>query len=98
MGIVLDSKLDFKFHFNQKIYKCNKLIGLLTQLSVNAPRNALLTIYISFIRFHLDYGNILYDKPEKENFQNKLEKVQFRACLVISGQHKEHQGKTFMMN
>ena len=97
MGIVLDSKLDIKFHFNQKIYKCNKLIGLIT-LS-QCPKECLTHyIYISFIRFHLDYGNILYDKPEKENFQNKLEKVQFRACLVISGQHKEHQGKTFMMN
>ena len=34
------------------------------RLSVNAPRKALLTIYQSFIRPHLDYGDILYDKPE----------------------------------
>ena len=29
LGIVLDSKLDFKFHVDQKIKKCNKLIGLI---------------------------------------------------------------------
>ena len=69
LGIVLDSKLDFKF---QKIKKCNKLIGLIRRLSVNVPKNALLTIYKSFVRPHLDYGDILYDKPENENFQNKL--------------------------
>ena len=63
LDIVLDSKLDFKFHVDQKINKCNKLIGLIRRLSVNVPRNALLTIYKSFIRPHLDYNDILYDKP-----------------------------------
>ena len=48
-------------------------------------RKALLTIYNSFIRPHLDYGEILYDKPENQNFQNKLEKVQYKAYLAITG-------------
>ena len=65
--------------------KCNKLIGLMKRLSINLPRNALLTIYKSFIRPHLDYGDILYDNPNSENFQSKLEKVQYRACFVITG-------------
>ena len=46
------------------------------RLSINLPRNSLLTIYKSFIRPHLDYGDILYDNPNNENFQSKLEKVQ----------------------
>ena len=40
LGIVLDSQLDFKFHVDQKIKKCNKLIGLIRRLSVNVQRNA----------------------------------------------------------
>ena len=60
-------------------------MGLIRRLSINLPRNALLTIYKSFIRPHLDYGDILYDKPNNENFQNKLEKVQYRACLALTG-------------
>ena len=40
LGILLDSKLDFKFHVDQKIKKCNKLIGLIRRLSVNVQRNA----------------------------------------------------------
>ena len=83
LGIILDSKLGF--NVDQKIKKCNKLIGLTRRLSVNVPRNALLTLYKSFIRPHLDYSDILYDKPENENFQDKLEKVQYRACLAITG-------------
>ena len=86
LGIVLDSKLDFKLHIDKKIKIYNTLIGLIRRFSVNVPRKALVTICKSFIRPHLDYGDILYDKPEKnENFQNKLEKAQYRACLAITG-------------
>ena len=55
------------------------------RLSVNLSLNALITIYISFIRTHLDYGDILYDEPRNYNFQSKMEKVQYRACLAITG-------------
>ena len=61
------------------------MIALIRRLSVNLPRNALLTIYKSFIRPHLDYGDILYDKTSNDNFQSKIEKVQYRACLAITG-------------
>ena len=85
LGIVLDSKLNFNAHVDEKIKKCNRIIGLVRRLSFNLPQNALLTIYKTFVRPHLDYGDILYDKPNNENFQNKLEKVQYRACLAITG-------------
>ena len=61
------------------------MIAVLRWLLVNLPRNALLTIYKSFIRPHLDYGHILYDKPSNDNFQSKMEKFQCRACLAITG-------------
>ena len=83
-------------HIDQKIKKCNKLISLIKRLSLNLPRNALLTIYKSFIRPHLHYGDILYDKPNNENFQNKIEKVQYRACFAITGAYKRFLEKKFM--
>ena len=84
MGIVLDSKLEIKFHVDHKIKKFNKLQALVRRLSV--PRNPLPTIYKSFIKPHLDYSDIWYDEPENENFQKKLEKVQYGACLAITGE------------
>ena len=47
-------------------------MGLIRRLSVNLPRNA-------FVRPHLDCRHILYDKP------SKMEKVQYRAYLAITG-------------
>ena len=84
-GIVLDSKLNFNAHVDQTFKKCNRIIGLIRRLSINLPQNALLIIYKSFLRPHLNYGDTLYDKPSNENFQNKLEKIDYRACLAITG-------------
>ena len=85
LGVVLDSNLNFITHIDQKIKKRNKMIGLIRRLSVNLSRNALLTLYKSFIRPHLDFVDILHDKPSNDNSQNKMEKVQYRACLAIAG-------------
>ena len=41
LGTVLDSKLDFKFHVDQKFKKRNKLIGLIKKLLVNVPKEGL---------------------------------------------------------
>ena len=61
------------------------MIGLIKRLSVNLLLNALLTMYKSFIKPHLNYGDILYDKPSNKNFQNRMQKVQYRAWLAIAG-------------
>ena len=82
-------KVNFNAHVDQKLKTCNRIIGLIRRLSVTLPRNALLTIYKTFVRPHLDYGDILYCKPNNENFQNKLQKVQYRACRAITGAFKE---------
>ena len=73
---LLKPSLNLNIHIDQKIKKCNKMTGCIRRLSVNLPRNALFAIYKSFIRPHLGFGDILYDKPNSESFQNKMEKVQ----------------------
>ena len=71
LRVVLNSNLNCNTHIDQKIKKSNKIIGLVRRLAVKLPHNALLTIYKSFIRPYFHYGNILYDKPNNENFQKK---------------------------
>ena len=48
-------------------------------------RQALINIYKSFIRPYLDYGDILYDKAFNESFHQKIESIQYNACLAITG-------------
>ena len=72
LGIYLDEKLSFSNHINEKISRVNKGIGILRKLYNDLLRNSLITIYKSFIRHHLDYGAIIFDKPENESFCKKL--------------------------
>ena len=85
LGIVLDKHLNFHEHIAKKIKICNKLIGTIKHLSFHLPRKSLLTIYKSLVRPHLDYGDVIYDNPENEILINKLEKVQYQACLATTG-------------
>ena len=49
------------------------------------PRKSLITIYKAFLRPLIDYGDIIYDQPQNESFCEKLESVQYKAALAITG-------------
>ena len=58
---------------------------MIKKLSITLLGDALLTIYKSFVRPHLYYGNIIYNKSQNESFCNKLESFQYNAALAITG-------------
>ena len=63
----------------------NRTISLLCKLQNILPRAPLVTIYKSFIRLHLDYGDILYDQIFNNSFHQKLASIQYNAALAITG-------------
>ena len=69
--MILDFKLNFQENLENMLNKVNKTIGLLRKLQNTLPRPSLLTIYKSFIRPHLDYGNIIYDLKRMCFFNKK---------------------------
>ena len=85
LGLYLDEKLNFSHHIKEKISKAYRGIGVIKKLQNFLPRQSLLTIYKSFIRPHLDYGDVVYDQPHNETFCSKLESVQYNAALAITG-------------
>ena len=98
LGLLLDKQLSFNEHIQSKMNKCYKMIGVIKRLFVNLPRDALLRINKSFITPHLDYGDIIYDKPNNRSFKNKIENIQYKACVAItaaiqgtSGEHLYHE-------
>ena len=54
LGLVLDSKLNFKDRVNNKINKCDKSIGLMKKLSLTLSRNSFLSSNKTFFRPILD--------------------------------------------
>ena len=85
LGVILDFKLTFEEHLNNVLAKVNKAVGLLRKLRNILPRTTLITIYKAFIRPHLDYGDVLYDQAFNNSFKEKLESIQYNACLALTG-------------
>ena len=93
LGIPLDGKLGFNAHIKKKISKTNRGIGIIKKLQKKLPRNALLTIYKSSIRPHLNYDENVYDQPSNDSFCKKLESVQYNAAPAITGAIKRISGE-----
>ena len=85
LSLVLDSKLKFNMHLPGKVSIINNGIALLRKLRHSIPRKPLLAIYKTFLRPHLDYCDVIYDKPHNEKFTDTLELIQYNAALAITG-------------
>ena len=85
LGVILDEKLNFKQHVDSAISKINKGISLIKKLRYTLPRKSLITVYKVFLRTLIDYGDIIYDQPNNNSFCEKLEAIQYKAALTITG-------------
>ena len=89
LGLKLDEKINFKEHLKDKLAIANKGIGMLKKLSNYLPRHSLKTLYKGFMRPHLDYADIIYNKPNNMSICNKIESLQYNAALTIAGDIRE---------
>ena len=86
LRIVLDNKLNLEEHL-KFISKVNIIIGVIRGFQNVLPRPPPPTIYKSFIRSHLNYGHIIYDKTL--NLPHKLEWLQYNTVLALTGTIKK---------
>ena len=61
---------------------------VLQKFNNRLPWSSLISIYTSFVRPHLDYGDVIFDKTYNNFFQQKLESDQYKASLAITGATK----------
>ena len=85
LGLILDEKLNFKQHVDSAISKVNKGISVIKKPRHTLPRKSLITIYKVFLRPLIDCGEIIYDQPNNDSFCEKLESIQCKAALAITG-------------
>ena len=78
----MKASLDAQLNFEEYLKVIT--IGLLRKLQNILPRPAIKTIYKAFVRPHLDYGDVIYDKAYNETFHQKLASIQYNACLALS--------------
>ena len=88
LGLILDSKLNFKSHIREAILKAQRGIAFLKYLSKFVSREVLDQTCKLYVRAHLDYGDIVYHRHDPEmhlSFTEQLEQVQYNAPLVVTG-------------
>ena len=66
LGLILDSRLSFEKHINEKIMKSKKNVGILKHLSKFLPLKTLDQMYQALVRSHLDC-DIIYHIPSHQN-------------------------------
>ena len=62
----------------------NKTVVLLRRIHNILPRSAFPAIWRCFVRVHLDYSDIIYDKAFDNSFHHKIESLQYNADLAIT--------------
>ena len=85
LGMILDNKLNFNNHLSDKISKANKGIDMIRRLYKYLPRASLINIYKTFVRPHIDYGDIIYDSSSNATFSQMIDSIQYNAALAITG-------------
>ena len=61
------------------------MVNVLRKVNLLLPRSSLLTVYKSFLRTHLDYGNVIYDQSNNSRLSDNIETVQYKDALAITG-------------
>ena len=80
----MDTKLNFLTYINN-IKKANKDVSVIKKLNLSLPRSSPITVYKSFVRPHLDYGEIIYDRPKDISLSDKMESVQLCGTTYHRG-------------
>ena len=96
LGLTLKAKLSFGKHPSGKIIKAKTNIGIIKHLSRFLPLKTLDQMYKALVRPHLDYFDVIYHIPPKQDkfsvvlnsLMETVEKVQYQAALAVTGAWK----------
>ena len=66
-------------------------VSIVKRLSVYIP----VMRFWGFINHSSDPGDTIYDKPNEESFKNKIENIQYKACIAITGAIQETSREHF---
>ena len=87
LGVTMNSKATWSDHIDEVKAKAMRSVGLLRRIQYKAPRACLETLYKSYVRPIIEYGNVVYD-GSPELYLKELEKIQRDAALICTGAYR----------
>ncbi len=79
LGTWLDEKLNFNFHIDKLCNKTRRRLGSISRVRKYVTSDIALSLYMSLVVPHFDFGDIIYVHTSNENF-SKLQILQNNAC------------------
>ena len=87
LGLYLSNDCTWHEHINYIKEKAWYRINILRKLKLNLDRKSLETIYLTFIRPLLEYGDIIWDNCTQQE-KTELDKIQNEAARIATGATK----------
>ena len=85
LGLTLGVKLNFVSHIKNITQKISEAMSLLCRFQPILRRSSLLNMYKKFVRSQLDFADVIYNQAYNSSFHERLESLQYNACLEITG-------------
>jgi len=82
LGILLDERLSFRDHINDKINKAFSMLGIIKRNFKHLTIQSFTMLYKNMVRSHLDYCSSVWSPYMKKDIE-ALEKVQKRATKIL---------------
>ena len=84
LGLILSQNGKWQDHLEYITEKAHKRLYILSNLRFNLDRNTLQTLYFSYVRPILEYGNVVWCNLN-ETQSNDLEQLQLKAARIVTG-------------
>ena len=95
LGVLITQNLSLNSHIDSIVKQHSKRLDLMGKLKYKIDRKSLETIYFSFIRPCIEYGDVLYTHANNYMLM-KLDKIQYIAMLNVTGaRHRTPSHKLF---
>ena len=90
LGILIDEKLNFSDHLNEKVNKAYMMIGIIKRNFKYLEKDAFINLYKAMVRSHLEYAVSVWSPRYKKDIEI-VEKIQRRATKLV----RECKGKPY---
>ena len=103
LGMILDAKLSFVSHIENKLTKAKQELGIMKQVKRIVTPYTLEQYYKMWVRPHLEYGDLVFDKADQaridsglifsdkrsnETNSSHIESIQYQAARIVTGAWK----------
>ena len=93
LGVVVDSKLNWKPHYSHLISNCKKTLSFIRRNLPKAPRFVKSRCYTTLVRPKAEYASSVWD-PYQKLYIDRIERIQKSAARFVTGNYKMESGNT----